>query len=428
MQIVAVAEKDAAVVVVDQEAQLVRDRNPDLAHPVQAVELADERLEHLHVRDRAEVLAPHVRLSRPLARELVEQDDLALSARLRRHHRRLGAGDELARVRSVLRPMRDPDRDRDRTCEIELDLVQAPGEPGRERHRLLLLAARGDHGELLAADPADDVGRAHRGAQVVGELRQHEVADPVAVDVVHLLEVVDVEHHDGHRRVLDRCLRELAPEPLVEGAVVEEPGERVRLSLVLEALANVRVVERERRRVAEALGELELLLAERGVVADPVDVERPLEQAARDHRDHDQRLRLDGCPRDEPHERMEVRLVREHRLPLLDGPAGDPLAVGEALAQDLVRPLAAHEQGHELAPHLIRLVDVQGLVGDQLGQGVGDPVEQRVEALLRDEIVVDVREAAVRVDEPVLGRDRAPVGRDRVGRNQPDQLAGAVEV
>ena len=56
-----------------------------------------------------------------------------------------------------------------------------------------------DHGELLAADPADDVARADGGAQMVGELGQHLVADRVAEDVVHLLEVVDVEHHERRR-------------------------------------------------------------------------------------------------------------------------------------------------------------------------------------------------------------------------------------
>ena len=120
---------------------------------------------------------------------------------------------------------------------------------------------------------------------MVGELGEHLVADRVAVDVVHLLEVVDVDHHDGDVLVRARRARQLAAKPLVEVAVVVEAGERVGLRLALEPRADVGVVERERGRVAEPLRELELLLAERGVLADPVDVERALQRAARDERD-----------------------------------------------------------------------------------------------------------------------------------------------
>ena len=53
----------------------------------------------------------------------------------------------------------------------------------------------------------------------------------------------------------------------MEGAVVVEASERIGLRLVLEARADVRVVERERRGVAESRRELELLLGEEDVVA-----------------------------------------------------------------------------------------------------------------------------------------------------------------
>jgi GGDEF domain-containing protein len=83
----------------------------------------------------------------------------------------------------------------------------------------------------------------------------------------------------------------------------------------------------------------------------------------------------------------------------------------------------ATEQRHELALRLVRLVDVQRLVGDQLGERVRDPVEQRVEALLREELVEDVRETTVGFDEPVVDRLGGEAGWD-----QPDQVAGEVEV
>ena len=94
-------------------------------------------------------------------------------------------------------------------------------------------------------------------------------------------------------RVLCRGQRQLAAEALVEVAVVVEPGERVGLRLALEPRADVRVVECQRSRVAEPLRELELGVAEGRVLADPVDVERALEDAAGDQRHADQRLRID---------------------------------------------------------------------------------------------------------------------------------------
>ena len=252
----------------------------------------------------------------------------------------------------------------------------------------------------------------------VRDLDEQLVADSVPVDVVDLLEVVQVEHHEGDGVVLRRGTPELLPQPVVERAVVVQAGEGVGRRLVLEPCANVRVVERERRGVAEARREEELLLRELDVLADAVDVERALEAAPRDEGDGDQRLRLDRRPGHEANARVEVCLVREDRLAPLDRPAGDPLAVGEALAHHLVRPLAPREDGDQLALRLVRLVDVHVLVGDQVGKRVRDALEQGVEALLGEDVVEDLRESTVRLGG--AGRDeahlRAQRALGRVGR------------
>ena len=403
LQLVAVADEDAAVVVIDQPAELVRDRHADLAHVGRAVELAGERLKHLQVRDRTDVLTVLVCL-RPLGRGVVEEDDLALATRLRGHHRGLGTGDELARVRGVSRSFGDSDRDRDLPGEIERDLVQPLREAGGEGDGLHLVAPGQDHGELLAADPADDVRGPDGCAQMVGELGQHVVSDRVAEDVVHLLEVVDVQHHEHDVLVLARGPGQLAAEALVEVAMVVEAGERVGLGFALEPGTDVCVVEGQRGRVAEALRQLELLLREAGILTDPVDVERALQRATRDQRDDDQRFWLDRRSRHELDAGIEVSLVREHGLPVLDRPAGDADAVGKDVVEDLLRPFAPHEHRDELLLRLVGLVDVQRFVRDDLVERVRDPNEQRVEALLREEIVEDVREAAVGVDRRAGGR------------------------
>ena len=166
---------------------------------------------------------------------------------------------------------------------------------------------------------------------------------------------------------------------------------------MLEPRADVRVVDGQGRRVAEALREKELLVRERCVLADAIDVERALELAARDEGDGDERLGLVRRPRHDAYARVEVRPVREHGLAVVDGPARDALAERERLAHDLVRPLPAREHGAELALGLVRLVDVDVLVGDQLGEGVRDALEQGVEALLGEHVVEDLGQAPVRL-------------------------------
>ena len=99
--------------------------------------------------------------------------------------------------------------------------------------------------------------------QDLRDLGEDVVAGRVAVDVVDALEVVEVEHHERDRATgRSRRPTSSVPEPLVERAVVPEPGQRVGLRLALERGADVRVVDRERRGVAEADDEPELVLGE----------------------------------------------------------------------------------------------------------------------------------------------------------------------
>src|SRR5690349_814211 len=100
--------------------------------------------------------------------------------------------------------------------------------------------------------------------------------------------------------------------------------------------AHLCVVQRQRGRVAEPFGELELMSQEGRVLAQPVDVERPFERSAGDQRHDDHGLWFDGGARQELDARIEVRLVRPYRLSLLDSPAGDSLPEARPEAHDLV--------------------------------------------------------------------------------------------
>jgi hypothetical protein len=99
-------------------------------------------------------------------------------------------------------------------------------------------------------------------------------------------------------------------------------------------------------------------------------------------------------------------MVDELRLAVEDSPAGDPFAEARAIVHDLVRPAVPGHERDEALAGLVRLVDREGVVGDELRERVGDPVEQRVERLLREDVVEDVREPAVRIEERLGRRGR----------------------
>ena len=100
---------------------------------------------------------------------------------------------------------------------------------------------RQDHRELVAADPARDVGGANHLAHALSRLGEHRVAGEMPDLVVHVLEVVEVE--DDQREPPVVAVRTLARERLVEVPPVVEPGQRVEIG--------------ELPRLAEALGVLD---------------------------------------------------------------------------------------------------------------------------------------------------------------------------
>ena len=350
--------------------------------------------------DRADVAGGVERIG-PLGDVARVHDDAVLTSRLRGHHRRLGAVDEVAWVAGVVRPVRDADRDGDLTRGVHGPCPEPLREPPGEPERVPGVAGRHDHRELLAAEAADDVARADERVRELGDRDEDLVADRVPADVVDALELVDVEHQERHRVAGTARAHQLRAETLVEVAVVVEAGERVGLRLVLEPGTDLRVVERERGRVAEPLRELELVLVERRGLTEPVDVERALQRSAGDERDRDERLGLGRRAGDEGHARVEMRLVREHGLAVDDRPPCDALPEGGARLHDLVLPLRPCEDGDQLMAGVVGLVDLERVVRHEIGERVGDAVEQRVEALLREDVVEDLRETPIRLDEQV---------------------------
>ena len=77
------------------------------------------------------------------------------------------------------------------------------GEVGRVVHAVDVFA---QHDELVAAEPRDGVGLAHRALDARGRLDEELVADGVAERVVHRLEAVEVD--EEHART---CARGAGP-------------------------------------------------------------------------------------------------------------------------------------------------------------------------------------------------------------------------
>ena len=61
--------------------------------------------------------------------------------------------------------------------------------------------------------------------------------------------------------------------------------------------------------------------------------------------------------------------------------------------------MAAGKDAPQLRGGLVRLVDGEVVVRNELAEGVGNPLEQCVERLLRENLVKHVGEAAIRVEE-----------------------------
>jgi hypothetical protein len=111
-----------------------------------------------------------------------------------------------------------------RADDVLLDcLAQALG-PDR---RLLGRRVRAQDEEFLAAEARDVLSLARVRAQDVGDLAQDDVPHLVAVDVVHALEGVDVDHHRGERGGGGLGALPLLGQAIPDAAPVRQAGQRI---------------------------------------------------------------------------------------------------------------------------------------------------------------------------------------------------------
>ena len=172
---------------------------------------------------------------RAAPRLLVEQLEPRAAALLGAVHRGVGLPDHGVRRDRRVGHHRDPDADGDRQLDaVDVDrrargLADAVG----DQHDLALgREVLEQERELVPAEPGNGVHRAQQRVQPFSERGQQPVAYGVAAGVVDLLEVVEVEEHDGQLGPGATGPLERDPQPVEEQGAVGQAGQLVVEGLV----------------------------------------------------------------------------------------------------------------------------------------------------------------------------------------------------
>src|SRR6266702_921858 len=119
-----------------------------------------------------------------------------------------------------------------------------------------------EHHEFISAVSEGKVNQAELGLDQISDFRQQFAANQVAVGVVYLLEMVEVD--EQHREFVSESRRaiNLRLQCLIEMARIVEPGAIISDGQFLDFFDRTRVFNRNRRIVAQRLQEERLLIAE----------------------------------------------------------------------------------------------------------------------------------------------------------------------
>ena len=105
-------------------------------------------------------------------------------------------------------------------------------QPHRDGDGGIEIGVRQDDHELLAAVARDDVRRTHRMADDLRQVHERRIAGRMAVRVVQLLEIVEVEHRDAHRLAGATGAGDLALHGVVHPASIERAGQVILADLL----------------------------------------------------------------------------------------------------------------------------------------------------------------------------------------------------
>jgi len=234
---------------------------------------------------------------------------------------------------------------------------------GDQHHLALGGEVLEQEGELVAAEAGHGVHRAQHRAQASAQRDQHPVADRVTAGVVDLLEVVEVEEHDGRLGSRAAGALERHSEPVEKQGTVGEPGQLVVESLVGEVGLRALALDRVRERAPEH-GRLKFGLDQAILGAGLDRIERERLVVVRQQQ-HDRRVRSG-----QPHVLEQVergvlplgRYVEQHAARRMVDEClrsgGVPLGVGQQLhatpvrVQELVdQPRGMEIGGQQQDPH-----------------------------------------------------------------------------
>ena len=301
---------------------------------------------------------------------LVVEDDAVLALRLRGHHRRLGACSELARVHRVLGAERETDGDGDASDRRKS--TSASRSTSRSATRVASTASQRAHDH--ARTPRRRAGRRRRRAGRAARsasASKRSSSSPTPWPCTSLTRLKS--SMSSMSTATGVCVR-LASCSACSSRSWKTLWLKRPVSESVRAWCSSRaricgVVERERGGVAEALRELELVVAERAVLADAVDVEHALDL---------RRARSAGCEISASGSIgvPGTKRTRGSRCAWLTSAASRLRAAQPVMPsskrtrrpQDLLGVLVAGEHGHEHGLRLVRLVDRQRVVRDQLAR------------------------------------------------------------
>jgi hypothetical protein len=354
-----------------------------------------------------------VRARRPAAAVVVDLGAALLD--LRPVHGAVGAAQQGRHVLAVQRGQRDPDRgahphldvlDEDRRAE---DLVH----PARDEQRVVhVVRLREQDGELVATEAGHGRRRRGRRDERLRDVDEQDVPVVVAQGVVDLLEAVEVD--EQHREAGDAARGDLVQallDRVAELRAVGEPGEDVVQRLVLHAVQEAALGEREAGLVRDGLQGGDVVHLEGAHLPHPLgDHERAEHPRLVPERDDDR------LPVAERRELVGVRggLLRraalrgEHRVP------AEQDGVPEGRVRPVVHLVAAHDgrtrregpPARELPRFVPEEHDLGGLGLEQAAgaeQGAREDLVGGVRAGHRAAEVVELGQAHVAVVEGGVG-------------------------
>ena len=112
--------------------------------------------------------------------------------------------------------------------------LELPTEAFGELHGAIEIGARQEGRQLLAAEPGAEIGFTQAEPQAIGSTPQRRVAGRMAVAVIDLLEVIQIDHDHGAGQAVPARQRQFSGHAGKEAATIGQPGQRIQIGQPLQ--------------------------------------------------------------------------------------------------------------------------------------------------------------------------------------------------